>query len=188
VLDPAATVLGLAHSRPPTLGRGRLVCIDGPAGSGKTTLASNLLRLDPTVTVIHADDLLEGWAGLPGLAETLESLLRELAAGRTGRWRRWDWISDGWAEWHQVTPGGLLVLEGVGTGSSAYDDLMTVLVWVEADAGVRLERGLARDGEELRESWLRWREAEDLLHATDLTADRADVRVDGESGISRIAR
>ncbi|MGZ5399257.1 MAG: uridine kinase family protein [Nocardioides sp.] len=188
MLDPAAAVLGLAHSRPPTLGRGRLVCIDGPGGSGKTTLASDLLRLDPIATVIHADDLLEGWEGLPGLAETLESLLRELAADRTGRWRRWDWISDGWAEWNEVTPGGLLVLEGVGTGSPAYADLVTVLVWVEAGPGVRLERGLARDGEELRASWLRWREAEDLLHATDLTAERADVRVDGESGLSWIAR
>jgi len=179
VPEPAATVLDLARSRPPTLGRGRLVCIDGPAGSGKTTLASDLQQLEPTATVIHADDLLEGWDGLPALAQTLESMLRELAAGRTGRWRRWDWSTDGWAEWHEVTPGGLLLLEGVGTGAPAYADLVTVLVWVDADAGVRLERGVARDGEELREHWLRWRDTEDQLHASDRTAERADVRVDG---------
>lgn len=178
--ETAASVLDLARSRPPTLGPGRLVCIDGPAGSGKTTLASQLLLIEPSATVIHADDLLEGWGGLPGLAGTLESVLRDLAAGRTGRWRRWDWITGARAEWHEVTPGGLLVLEGVGTGAPAYDDLVTVLVWVDADPDVRLQRGLARDGEELREHWLRWREAEDRLHATDRTASRADVRIDGQ--------
>lgn len=156
------------------------MCVDGPAGSGKTTLANALQALEPTATVVHSDDLLEGWGGLPGLAGTLESLLRDLAADRAGRWRRWDWVTDGWAEWHEVTPGGLLVLEGVGTGAPAYADLVTVLVWVEADSGVRLERGLARDGEDLRERWLRWRDAEDRLHAADRTAGRADVRVDGE--------
>lgn len=180
VSQPAVTVLRLARSRPATLGSGRLVCIDGPAGSGKTTFASDLQRLEPTATVLHTDDLLEGWGGLAGLAGTIEGLLRELAAGRPGRWRRWDWIDDGWAEWHDVLPGGLLVLEGVGTGAAAYADLVTVLVWVEANRDVRLQRGLARDGEELREHWLRWREEEDRLHAADRTAERADVRVDGE--------
>ena len=29
-------------SRPATLGAGRLVCVDGPAGSGKTTLGAAL--------------------------------------------------------------------------------------------------------------------------------------------------
>lgn len=183
VVDEAArTLLALARSRPPTLGPGRLVCIDGPAGSGKTTLAAELSILEPTVTVLHADDLLEGWGGLAGLAGTLESLLRDLAAGRTGRWRRWDWWADGWAEWHEVEPGGLLVLEGVGTGSPAYADLVTLLVWVEAESSLRLSRGLERDGEALREQWLRWREEEDRLHRSDRTSARADVHVDGRTG------
>lgn len=182
VSQPAETVLRLALARPATLGSGRLICIDGPAGSGKTTLASEVHASEPTATVLHADDLLEGWGGLPGLAATLNGLLRELAAGRPGRWRRWDWIADGWAEWHQLSPGGLLVLEGVGTGAAAYADLVTVLVWVEVDRDLRLARGLARDGEELRAHWLRWSEQEDRLHAVDRTAERADVRIEGRVG------
>ena len=38
-VDTAGAVLDLARSRPTSLGSGRLVCVDGPAGSGKTTLA-----------------------------------------------------------------------------------------------------------------------------------------------------
>ena len=170
VSQPAETVLRIALSRPATLGSGRLICIDGPAGSGKTTLASEIHSSEPTATMLHADDLLEGWGGLPGLGDTLNGLLRDLAADRPGRWRRWDWIADGWAEWHQVSPGGLLVLEGVGTGDPAYADLVTVLVWVEVDGDLRMQRGLARDGEALRGHWLRWREEEDLLFAADRTA------------------
>ncbi len=40
----AAFLVTSVLARPPTLGVGRLVCVDGPAGSGKTTLAAALRR------------------------------------------------------------------------------------------------------------------------------------------------
>ena len=100
---------------PPTLGPGRLVCVDGPAGSGKTTLAGALVRAVPGSQLVQCDDLLHGWQGLPGLADSVAALLEPLARGEVGAWRRWDWHADDWAETHQVSPGGLLVLEGVGS-------------------------------------------------------------------------
>ena len=118
---------------PPTLGPGRLVCVDGPAGSGKTTLAGALVRAVPGAQLVQCDDLLHGWQGLPGLADSVADLLAPLAQGEVGVWRRWDWHADDWAETHQVGPGGLLVLEGVGSWSPAIADLVGVLVWVEAD-------------------------------------------------------
>ena len=81
--DPASSdadrVLELARSRPPTLGDGRLVCVDGPAGSGKTTLADALRRREPTAVVVHMDDLFEGWDGLPTVGAQLTTLLPPLA-------------------------------------------------------------------------------------------------------------
>ncbi|MGO1280054.1 MAG: AAA family ATPase, partial [Cellulosimicrobium funkei] len=41
----------------------RLVVVDGPAGSGKTTLAAQLEAALPA-QVLHMDDLYEGWRGL----------------------------------------------------------------------------------------------------------------------------
>jgi hypothetical protein len=177
---PARRALDDAASRPATLGGGRLICVDGPAGSGKTTLAAEIHARAPAAQLVHTDDLLEGWDGLPGLAGSLASLLRPLATGRPGRWRRWDWHADGWAGWHSVTPGPLLVLEGVGSWSPAYADLVTLLVWVEADPAVRRARGLARDGEALAPHWERWSRAEDRLHARDATREHADLVVSGE--------
>lgn len=162
---------------PPTLGCGRLVCIDGPAGSGKTTLAEAVARVVPAAEVVHCDELLHGWRGLPGLAATIEELLRPLAAGRTGRWRRWDWHADDWAEEHAVEPGGFLVLEGVGCWSPAVADLAGLLVWVEAASELRLARGIARDGEAMRPQWERWRLDEDALFERHGTRAHADLVV-----------
>ena len=162
---------------PPTLGEGRLVCVDGPAGAGKTTLAGAIAEHAPTAAVIHCDDLLQGWRGLPGLAATVERLLRPLAEGARGRWRRWDWPADGWAETYDVEPGGLLVLEGVGSWSPAIAPWVGALVWVEAPSALRLARGIARDGEEMRPHWNQWRRDEDELFEHLGTRDHADVVV-----------
>jgi len=162
---------------PPTLGPGRLVCIDGPAGSGKTTLAAGLADVVPGAQVVHCDELLQGWRGLPGLAATVSDLLAPLASGRIGQWRRWDWLADDWAETHDVTPGGLLVLEGVGSWSPEIADLVGVLVWVEAGSELRLDRGLGRDGEQMRAHWEQWRRDEDELLAMLGTRDHAHLVV-----------
>ncbi|CAM3823689.1 uridine kinase family protein [Nocardioides zeicaulis] len=169
---------GLLLSRPPTLGTGRLVCVDGPAGSGKTTLAAALGVALPTATVVHCDELLQGWRGLPGLAATVERLVRPLARDEPGTWRRWDWLADDWAESHTVAPGGVLVLEGVGCWSPAIAPLVGVLVWVETESAVRLARGIARDGEQMRPHWEQWRLDEQALFSALGTRDHADLVVD----------
>lgn len=176
--DVALQVLRLARSRPASLGAGRLVCLDGPAGSGKSTLAAAIADRAPEAVVVHTDELLQGWRGLPGLAGSVESLLRPLAAGEPGRWRRWDWLADGWAEEHTVAPVDLLVLEGTGSWSPAVAPLVTVLVWVEAESAIRLDRGLARDGEHMRPQWEQWRIDEDDLHDRLATRGHADLVVD----------
>jgi uridine kinase len=173
----AEAVLDLLLSRPPTLGDGRLLCIDGPSGSGKTTLAAAVCDLVPGSRVVHMDDLFEGWNGLPAVDAQLDGLLRPLARGAPGRYRRFDWVADRFAETVTVVPVPLLVLEGVGSGSQGSADLATVLVWVEADREVRMARGLERDGEAYRPYWEQWARAEDELFAEHRIRERADLVV-----------
>ena len=172
-------VLSLAEARPPTLGDGRLVCLDGPAGSGKTTLAEAVAALRPGTRVIHMDDLYDGWDGLPRLTDQLTALLRPLARGVAGTYRRYDWLAGRYAETVTVPPAPLLVLEGVGSGSRAHADLTTVLAWVEAPRDLRLSRGLDRDGAELADRWRQWMVEEEELHTRERVEARADVLVDG---------
>jgi hypothetical protein len=177
----AEQVLALARSREPTLARGRLICVDGPAGSGKTTLAEELAELSGG-PVLHMDDMFEGWGGLPRIGAQLETLLPPLAAGRSGTYRRWDWPGNAWAETVLVPPAPLLVLEGVGSGAAAYADLITVLAWVEVPYELRMARGLVRGGVGVAENWRQWAIDEQELFEREGTRDRADVLLDGQAG------
>ncbi|GEP38556.1 hypothetical protein NPS01_22190 [Nocardioides psychrotolerans] len=176
--EVAGIVVDLLGSRSATLGAGRLLCLDGPAGSGKTTLAGAVATLTGS-PVVHMDDLYDGWGGLPGVADQLSTILDPLAAGRPGSYRRYDWVAEAYVETRTVPPAPLLVLEGVGSGSAAHAALCTVLVWVEVPADLRLTRGVARDGVRLQEQWRRWMVDEARHFAREGTRERADLAVDG---------
>lgn len=167
-------LLALVQGRAPTLGGRRLVCLDGPAGSGKTTLAAAVAARTPA-SVVHLDDLYDGWDGLGRLTEQLDTLLLPLAAGRPGTYRRYDWHAGAFAETVHVEPADLLVIEGVGAGLSAYAHLRTVLVWVEAPTALRLARWRARDGIEVEAFIAAWERDQDELFQREQTRDAADV-------------
>lgn len=178
-MDAARLVLDLATGRPPTLGSGRLVCVDGPGGSGKTTLATAIAERSVDARVVHMDDLYDGWSGLHDVGEQLDTLLGPLSRGVAGSYRRYDWHAGSWAETVLVPPGPLLVLEGVASAVRSHAHLATVTVWVSAPAELRLRRGLQRDGDALRPRWEAWMREEDALFARERVEERADVCVDG---------
>lgn len=179
---PAGHLIDLALSRPQVWPTGRLLCIDGLAGAGKSTLAAEVATTAEArglgVRVVHTDDLLHGWEGLPGLGEDVERLVvGPLRAGRPGRYRRYDWVAEAFAEEVAVAPTDLVVLEGVGSADPRYAADITVIAWVEAPMQTRLARGLARDGDALRAQWLRWLDDEREHHRTRRTRERAEVRL-----------
>lgn len=172
----SAEVLALALSRPPTLGTGRLICLDGPAGAGKSTLADEL-RAASGATVVPLDAMYDGWDGLPGIGASLDLLLRPLAAGQPGSYRRYDWHAGAFTETVTIAPTELLVLEGVGSGSRVIADLITLLVWLDAAHDVRKRRALDRDGDAFAPQWEAWAEAEASHFEREETRARADVRL-----------
>lgn len=175
----------------PGVGDVRLVCIDGPAGSGKTTLAAALAgALEPmfgAVPVVHGDELYEGWAVVAGSTDRVQAF--DLLAARVDewlldRWRhgwpashpRWDWHADRWGDPVEVALSPVVILEGVGLGARRLREQAALTVWVEAvDDDVRLARVLARDGEELREEMTGWLLDEAAWHRHDGTREGADV-------------
>ena len=82
------------RAAPPRLGGTRLVCVDGPAGSGKTTFAGRLAAaLGPDAAVVHLDDLYAGWTLTGAVARLAAGVLRPVADGRPGAFDRYDWTA-----------------------------------------------------------------------------------------------
>jgi AAA domain-containing protein len=168
------------RSRPARLGPVRLVAIDGPAGAGKTTFAQRLAAELPA-PVVHVDDLLQGWRGMPSMWPRLEEwVLGPLRSGRDAAYRIYDWHAERFRdEWVPVPVPEVLILEGVGSARAAAAADLTLAVFVTADRDLRLTRGIERDGEALRGEWLRWMAGEDAHFTADRTMARADLVVDG---------
>lgn len=166
----------------PRCGSVRLVCIDGPAGSGKTTVAESLsvelLDRGAGCAVVHMDDLYEGWAqplGAPLSARIEAWLLVPWRDGLPGRHPRYDWALHRYAEWIQVPAASVVILEGCGSAARAIRSVASLVVWVEAEPEVRLGRGLQRDGDALRDDWVRWQQSEQRHFDQDGTRAAADV-------------
>lgn len=171
--QPLPTVTAAPQAHP------TFVCIDGPAGSGKTTLAMALAG-NLGAQTIHMDDLYAGWAGIEEGAQLLvDQVLEPLSRGVAGRYRRFDWNINEYAEEHLVPKAEWLVVEGCASATKLVDKFEPFIIWVEADDSLRLERGLNRDGHHLRDHWLQFMRTEREIYQANHTKSRAHVRLNG---------
>jgi len=162
----------------PGLGRTRLVAIDGPGGAGKSVFAARLARVLGDAPVVHTDDF-AGWDDQLDWWPRLEAeVLGPLASGRVATFAPNDW-GGGQRPTVEVPPGGTIILEGVSASRRAVWDRLSLAVWIEAPAELRLRRGLERDGDDARASWATWMAEEDRHFAQDGARDRAMVIADG---------
>jgi uridine kinase len=183
------TLLDHVQAAAPRLGRTRLISIDGPAGSGKSTLATNIAARAEArglhTFIVHMDDLYDGWTGaVRGFGLLRDHVLQRMADGREGRYRRYDWYVGAYAELHVVpVTVELLIVEGVTSCDRDADRWQSLRLWIETSNEIRLERGIARDGEALRDHWLDWMRWERDHFAEEATRSRAHVIIDGHPSI-----
>lgn len=175
--DRLAAIVGLVDASEPRCGATRLVAIDGPSSSGKTTLARDVAA-ELAAPTVHMDDLYPGWEGLREATALVAAWIVEpLRSGRPARYRRWDWKSSRYAEWVQLPAADVVVLEGCGSGARPGADALSALVWVEADEAVRYVRGMSRD-QGFAPFWDLWAAQERELFVADGTRQRADLVID----------
>jgi hypothetical protein len=176
---PVPALAARVRAAAPRLGRTRLVCVDGPAGSGKTTLAGELATA-LGAPVVHMDDLYAGWTLTGAFARLAAGVLRPLADGCPGAFHRFDWAAGRFAPTPTAVPASdVLVVEGCGSCPRPVDAWAVLRLWVAAPPAVRLARGLARDGAALGPEWRRWQVTEATAFAAEGTRERADLRLDG---------
>lgn len=186
-IDLATQVLEL----PPSCGQTRLVAIDGPGGSGKSTFAGRLATAlgevegnDGAVDVIHTDDFASWDNQFEWCPRLLDHVIVPLRHVTAGRYQRYDWVARAFAEWHDVPAAAALVVEGVGAARREFSDDLAMAIWIDTPADLRLRRGIERDGESMREFWAQWIDGETRHYAEHGTAGRVDLIVSGDPHIA----
>ncbi|MEU4624618.1 dephospho-CoA kinase [Actinoplanes sp. NPDC023801] len=171
----ARRVIAWATALPPSAGKRRIVAVEGRSGSGKTSLA-RAVATALGAPLLHMDDLYAGWDGLrDGVTALHDRVLRPLAESRPAVWRRWDWTAGAYAEEHRVPDSDWLLVEGVGSGGRVLRPYLSGVVWIDAPAGVRRDRALARDGQTYAPHWIRWARQEDAFYAEDQVREAAHL-------------
>ncbi len=150
-----------------------LICSDGPAGSGKTELAQALAQQLIECSVVHMDDLYEGWAN-PFDSKLFDRIRDSIVLPHLQQlpitFAKWDWASDSWGPAQTLGSRQTLILEGVGACAAPVRQHADVTVFLDAKPEQALERAIARDGEQLRPYLLQWQIAQAEYFAHDQTA------------------
>ncbi len=169
-----------------------LVAVDGMGGAGKSTFAAELSARLPGSSLIELDDFYrpmteEERASLPprdayerylDWRRVLDEALEPLSGRLPARFRRRDWITGSLAEWREVAPGGVVIVEGVYSTRPEFRPLLAAAVYVDTPREQRAARMTARRYEDL--DWLdHWMAAEDWYVENLRPAERADLVVDG---------
>ena len=161
-----------------------LIAIDGPAGSGKTSLANQLSNKLNSATTIHMDDLYNGWddALTPTLTRHLEEwILDPLTQQATVKYQKFDWTSSEYASPIEVRDIELLILEGVGAAQEIIRQSADLTIWIEVGPQIGLARVLNRDGDQLLPYMLKWQERERAHFLKDQTKENCQIFIDGSN-------
>ncbi|MFI2710584.1 uridine kinase [Micromonospora sp. NPDC018662] len=169
-----------------------VVAVDGPGGSGKTTLAETVADLLDGSTIVHGDDFYrpmpeherarldpeQGYHRYFDWQRLRDQVLAPLRAGRTARYQSYDWATGQLASWHEIDPGGPVIVEGVYSARPELTPYYHLTVHVDTPREICLRRLRARG--ENSEEWIgRWRAAEDFYLRTTWPQTRAHLLVRG---------
>ena len=140
-------------------GSARVIAIDGPAGSGKTTLATELSAVLPNCTVVHMDDLYDGWNQdlITELPQRIKKqILVPLSKLQTAEFVTYNWHAKLFDSSQTISNPEFIILEGVGAANPSNSEYFALRIWVEAEPSKLLDRLITRDGKQFREQLAAW--------------------------------
>lgn len=160
-LQPVLTRVAALTDRPRVL-----IAVDGPCGSGKTTLAG-LLSQTLDCPCVHMDDFHMPHArktaqrlAQPGGNSDRERLLTEVILpwrkDGTALYRPYDCQADALAEAVALPPSRMLVLEGSYSHHPDLATLTDIQVFIQVDRDEQLRRLTLRSGDRLQQFIDRW--------------------------------
>ena len=155
-------------------GRTTLVAIDGLTCAGKSTLAGHVAGALQDAAVVGLDDFYrplaaeeratldpkESYDRYFDWERLLLDVLVPLSRHSRTRYRRYDWVTTGLGEWHEIEPRRVVIVEGVYSTRPELRPYFSVMIYVDAPREVRLARLLDRRYPDM--SWVdHWMAVED---------------------------
>ena len=135
-----------------------IVGVDGCGASGKSTFTRSLAQTGYNITCVEMDDFYLPSGSRPSNDIVLmtygeqydwkrlyEQVLQPLSKNHEGRYQRYDWNLDTLTEFHTVSVGGIVIVEGIYCTRRELSNLYNYRIWVQCPYDVRLARGVARD-------------------------------------------
>lgn len=177
-------------------GRTTLVAIDGMTCAGKSTLARQLALALQGAVVVGLDDFYRPLAAeeraMLGPEESYkryfdwERLVRDvlvpLNRHAPARYRRYDWATNGLAEWREIEPRSAVIVDGVYSTRPELRPYFSVMVYVDAPRKLRLARLLDRGYPDM--SWVdHWMAGEDWYVENVRPTRHVALVVDGSSAM-----
>ncbi len=134
-----------------------VIVIDGFGGSGKSTFAEKMLEYIPSAGIVRVDHFYQ-----PIVADEENEFhwerfekeaLDPLRGDREIRYRPYDWKLKTLQDEIVIGEDQNVIVEGVYSTQEKFRDAYDITIWIDVPDGVRLERGIARDGELMRQMW-----------------------------------
>jgi uridine kinase len=178
----------------PSKHRQKIVAIDGGSGAGKSTFAHHLSLRIPHSAVIHIDSFYIGeWNRrvehrnynihpLFDWDRFEREVIEPLQKGKHIVYHVYDWHLHNTDNVAHIDDESIIILEGVQSFQPRFAEAYDYRIWLEAPEHNRLEKGLARDGEQMEELWLEdWLPIERNYMRTHEPIKRADLVVLGHN-------
>jgi uridine kinase len=161
----------------------KLITIDGPAGSGKTTLAISLSKLFNDCPVIHMDEIYEGWQSAlttKTSKDLLNWIINPLLEQSVIVFDKYDWVLGKRLGQVVINYPKVLIIEGVGSSVIEVSKYACLKLWIEVSPEIGINRVLDRDGQDIQAQMESWQTQEKNYFIENKTKENSDIWIDGD--------
>ena len=142
-----------------------IIGIDGLGGSGKSTFARELVERLSDTEIVQMDVFYQTEQMRKKLNPTKEigsyfdwnRLEREVLIPFSNnleiRFQKYNWENDSIKDWQNISKNSSMIVEGVYSTRKELSKYYDLRIWIDCPSEIRLQRGIERDGIEMKEYW-----------------------------------